>query len=71
MLSLYGASRDNDRCCARLGDYEISQLVPCKGTSQIGNFDRIVERLNLTTPSPVLQDIRPESPPPGQVQTED
>ena len=54
MFSLYGASRDNDRCCARLGDYEISQLVPSKGTSRTGNFDRIVEILNSNTPSPVL-----------------
>ena len=36
MFSLYGASRDNDRCCARLGDDEVSQLVPSKGTSQKG-----------------------------------
>ena len=43
MFSLYGASRDNDRCCARFGDCEISQLVPSKGTSQIRNIDWTVE----------------------------
>ena len=43
MFSLYGPSKDNDRCCVRFGDFEISQLVPSMGTSQIGNFDWIVE----------------------------
>ena len=65
MLSSYGASRDNDRCCARLGNYQISQLVPSKGTSRMGNLDKIVEILNSTTPSPVLPDIRSENAPPG------
>ena len=43
MFSLYGASKYYDRCCARFGDCEISQLVPSKGTSRIGNFDRTAE----------------------------
>ena len=43
MFSLYGANRDNDWCCAGSGDYEISQLVPSKGTSRLGNFGWTVE----------------------------
>ena len=43
MFSLYGASGDNDRCCARLGNYEVLHLVPSEGTSRIGNFDKVVK----------------------------
>ena len=43
MFSLYGASRDNDGCCARFGICEISHLVPSKGTSRIDNTDWTVE----------------------------
>ena len=43
MFSFHGASRDNDRCCARFANCENAQLVPSKSSSRIGNVDRIVE----------------------------
>ena len=36
MFSLYGASRDNDRCCPWFGDCEISLLIPSKSIIRIG-----------------------------------
>ena len=43
MFSLYGASRDNDRCCAWFGECEISQLMPSKEYKSNRYFDWIVE----------------------------
>ena len=43
VFSLYGASRETDRCRARFAECERSQLLKSKSTSRTRNFDWIVQ----------------------------